>query len=157
MPVRQPESPTVTAPVLNHSPGDVGRRHDVHSLSFILPWCSIHLTHRPPVPPVAPEVSQNSYGMLARWYMLLGQFEYRSESQHANADGLSRQCGQCLRPDCLVGPPDLAVVKTSSTAAMTDKPFAESAMGDSVDTDLLPEMSGETWVADSTWTRQPVT
>ena len=30
---------------------------------------------------------------------------------------------------------------------MTDQPFAKSAMGDSMDTDLLPEMSGETWVA----------
>ena len=58
----------------------------------------------------------NNDGMLARWYMLLGQFsvtfEYRTVSQHTNADGLSRQCGQCLRPDCQVGPPDLAVIKT---------------------------------------------
>ena len=89
--------------------------------------------------------------MLALWYMLLGQFsvtfEYRPGSQHANIDSLSRQCGQCLRPDCPVGPLDLAVVETSSTSAMTDQPFTESAMGDSMDTDLLPEMSGETWVA----------
>ena len=46
---------------------------------------------------------RNSDGMLARWYVLLGQFsvtfEYRPGSQHANADGLSRPCGQCLRPD----------------------------------------------------------
>ena len=55
--------------------------------------------------------------------------------------------GQCLRPDCPVGPPDPAVVETSSTSAMTDQPFAELAMGDSMDTDLLPEMSGETLVA----------
>ena len=79
--------------------------------------------------------------------MLLGQFsatfEYRPGSQHANADDLSRQCGQCLRPDCPVGPPDPTVIETSSTSAMTDQPFAESAMGDSMDTDLLPE----TWVA----------
>ena len=56
--------------------------------------------------------------MLARWYMLLGQvsvtFEYRPGSQHANVDGLSRQCGQCLRPDC---PPDLVVVETDSSLA----------------------------------------
>ena len=42
----------------------------------------------------------NSDGMLARWYMWLGQFsvtiEYRLGAQHANVDGLSRQCGQCL-------------------------------------------------------------
>ena len=40
--------------------------------------------------------------MLARWYMLLGQFsvtfEYRPGGQHANADCMSRQCGQCMRP-----------------------------------------------------------
>ena len=53
-----------------------------------------------------------SDGMLARWYMLLGQFSVTFE----------------YRP-------------------MTDQPFAESVMGDSMDTDLLPEMSGETWVA----------
>ena len=44
--------------------------------------------------------------MLARWYLLLGQFsvtfEYRPGSQHANADGMSRQCGQCRQPDCPV-------------------------------------------------------
>ena len=93
----------------------------------------------------------NNDGVLARWYTILGQFsvtfEYRPGSQHANVDGLSRQCGQCIHPDCPVEPPDLAVVETSSTTAMTDQPLAESAMGDSTDTDLLPEMSGETWVA----------
>ena len=38
---------------------------------------------------------RNSDGMLARWYMLLGQFsvmfEYRPGVHHANADGLARQ------------------------------------------------------------------
>ena len=29
---------------------------------------------------------------------------------------------------------------------MTDQPFAESVMGDSMDADLLPELSCETWV-----------
>ena len=46
---------------------------------------------------------RNEDGMLARWYLLLGQFsvtfEYRPGAQHANADGMSRQCGQCQRPD----------------------------------------------------------
>ena len=89
--------------------------------------------------------------MLARWYRLLDQFsitfEYRRGSQHANADGLSRQCGQCLRPDCPVGPPDLGVIETGSTLELADQPFAESAMGASMDSDLLPEFSVETWVA----------
>ena len=88
--------------------------------------------------------------MLARWYVLLGQFsvtfEYRLGSQHANADGLSRQCGQCLWPDCPVAPPDVGVVKTGSTSELEEQPFAESVMGDSMDSDLLPELLCETWV-----------
>ena len=90
---------------------------------------------------------RGAVGMLARWYMLLGQFsvtfEYRPGSQHA--DGLSRQCGQCLRPDCSVSSPDVSTRETESMSAMLDQPFAVSAMGDSMD--LLPELSGETWVA----------
>ena len=43
---------------------------------------------------------KNEDGMLARWYLLLGQFsvtfEYRPGSLHSNADGMSRQCGQSL-------------------------------------------------------------
>ena len=34
-----------------------------------------------------------------------------------------------------------------STTALLDLPFASSEMGDSMDADLLPELSGETWVA----------
>ena len=53
---------------------------------------------------------RNGDGMLARWYLLLGQFsvtfEYRPGAQHANADGMSRQCGQCQRPDCPVSAKD---------------------------------------------------
>ena len=53
---------------------------------------------------------RNSDGMLARWYMLLGQFsvtfEYCPGAQHANVDGMSRQCGQCMRPGCPVFSPD---------------------------------------------------
>ena len=70
-----------------------------------------------------------------------------SGPQHANAEGPSRQCGQCLWPDCLVGPPDLVVVETGSTSDLAEQPFAASAMGDSMDTYLLPKLSGETWVA----------
>ena len=74
---------------------------------------------------------RNSDGMLARWHMLLGQFsvtfEYRPGAQHANADGMSRQCGQFSKPDCPVSSSDVRVLD--------------------VDSDLLPELSGETWVA----------
>ena len=36
---------------------------------------------------------------------------------------------------------------SGSTSALLDQPFASSAMGDSVDADLLHELSGETWGA----------
>ena len=78
---------------------------------------------------------RNSDGMLARWYMLLGQFsvifEYRPDAQHANTDGLSRQCGQCSRPDCPVSAPDTCCDDTDSPTELLDQPFE----------------SGETWVA----------
>ena len=91
----------------------------------------------------------NGDGMLARWYMLLGQFsvtfEYRPGAQHANADGMSRQCGQCMRPGCPVSSPDSRVDDVGSTSVLMDQPFASSEMGDSMERDLLPELSGETW------------
>ena len=89
--------------------------------------------------------------MLARWYLLLGQFsvtfEYRPGAQHANADGMSRQCGQCQRPDCPVSSSDSSGVELDSSSVFQDQPFASSEMGDFMDVDLLPELSGETWVA----------
>ena len=94
---------------------------------------------------------KNEDGMLARWYLLLGQFsvafEYRPGSQHSNADGMSRQCGQCRRPDCPVSTADLPAADADTQLLLVDQPFALSEMGDSMDTDLLPELSGETWVA----------
>ena len=66
--------------------------------------------------------------------MLLGQFsvtfEYRPGAQHDNADGLSRQCGQCLRLDCPVRSSDLRIMETGSTSELADQPFGESVMGD---------------------------
>ena len=94
---------------------------------------------------------KNEDGMLARWYLLLGQFsvafEYRPGLQHANADGMSRQCGQCRRPDCPVSAADLPATDVETESLLIDQPFASSEMGDSMDADLLPELSGETWVA----------
>ena len=56
---------------------------------------------------------QNGNSMLARWYLLLRQFsvifEYCPGAQHANADGMSRQCGQCQRLDCPVSAMDSPV------------------------------------------------
>ena len=94
---------------------------------------------------------KNEDGMLARWYLLLGQFsvtfEYRPGSLHNNADGMSRQCGQCKRPDCPVSAADLPTIDNDTQSLFVDQPFATSEMGDSMDADLLPECSGETWVA----------
>ena len=89
--------------------------------------------------------------MLARWYLLLGQFsvtfEYRPGSQHSNADGMSGQCGQCKQPDCLVSAADLPAADADTQSLLVDQPFASSELGDSMGTDLLPELSGKTWVA----------
>ena len=94
---------------------------------------------------------KNEDGMLARWYLLLGQFsvtfEYRPGSLHNNADGMYRQCGQCRRPDCPVSAIDSPTGETDTQSVLVDQPFATSEMGDSMDADLLPELSGETWVA----------
>ena len=90
-------------------------------------------------------------GMLARWYLLLGQFsvtfENRPGAQHANADGMSCQCGQCPRPDCPVSASDSREAERDAPQALEEQPFASSEMGESMDTELLPELSGETWVA----------
>ena len=94
---------------------------------------------------------KNEDGMLACWYLLLGQFsvtfEYRPGSLHSNANGMSRQCGQCRRPDCPVSAADLPAVEAETQSLLVDQTFASSEMGDSMDSDLLPELSGETWVA----------
>ena len=94
---------------------------------------------------------RNEDGMLARWYLLLGQFsvtfEYRPGAQHTNVDGMSRQCGQCQHPDCPVSATDSPVPEAEPEMGLVDQPFASSEMGESMDADLLPELSGETWVA----------
>ena len=73
---------------------------------------------------------KNEDGMLARWYLLLGQFsvtfEYRPGSLHSNADGMSRQCGQCRRPDCPVSAADLPAVEAETQSLLVDQPFASS-------------------------------
>ena len=71
--------------------------------------------------------------MLAHWYLLLGQFsatfEYRPGAQHANADGMSRQCGQCQRPDCPVSASDSQVAYRDVPQVLEEQPFASSEMG----------------------------
>ena len=60
---------------------------------------------------------------------------------------MSRQCGQCQRPDCRVSATDSPLPDAEPETEMVDQPFAVSEMGESMDADLLPELSGETWVA----------
>ena len=64
-----------------------------------------------------------------------------------NADGMSRQCGQCQRPDCPVSAMGSPFPDAEPETEMVDQPFAASEMGELMDADLLPELSGETWVA----------
>ena len=44
-------------------------------------------------------------------------------------------------------PPDVGAIEIGSTSELADQPFDASTMGDSMDSDLLPELLGETWVA----------
>ena len=60
---------------------------------------------------------------------------------------MSRQRGQCQRPDCPVSSSDLQVAELDTSSVLLDQPFASSEMGDSMDADLLTELLGETWVA----------
>ena len=60
---------------------------------------------------------------------------------------MSRQCGQCQRPDWPVSASDSQVADRDVPQALEEQPFASSEMGESMDTDLLPELSGKTWVA----------
>ena len=135
--------------VLYDAPRDAGSGCYMHIFSVVPSWCSVHPVHRSQLRWL--QKFCNGDGMLARWYMLLGQFsvttEYRPGAQHANADGMSRQCGQCSRPDCPVSSSDSRVIDVDSTTVLLDQLFASSEMGDSMDADLLPELSGETWVA----------
>ena len=43
--------------------------------------------------------------------------------------------------------PDARAEDMDSPAVLLDQAFESSEMGDSMDADLLPELSGETWVA----------
>ena len=49
--------------------------------------------------------------------------------------------------ECPVSAADLPTVEADTQSLLVDQPFATSEMGDSMDADLLPELSGETWVA----------
>ena len=97
----------VPASILHYSAGNVGSSRYVHTLQVLSKrknsshdHSSLRWLQR----------FRNGDRMLARWYLLLGQFsvkfEYRPGAQHPNADGMSRQCGQSQRPDCPVSAKD---------------------------------------------------
>ena len=51
------------------------------------------------------------------------------------------------RPDCPVSATDSPVPDTDPETEMVDQHLAASEIGESMDADLLPVLSGETWVA----------
>ena len=85
---------------------------------------------------------KNIQGMLARWLAKLQQFHFeiihRPGVQHGNADGLSR-CPQCERGTC--------APNKNSRYTDPEQPYASSCLGSSLDSELIPEESGETCMA----------
>ena len=80
--------------------------------------------------------------MLARWLAKLQQFHFdivhRPGAQHWNADGLSRH-PQCERGTCAPA--------TNNSHSDPEQPYATSCIGSSLDSELIPLESGETYVA----------
>ena len=112
--------------LLHHSPRNAGSSGNGHTFSFILTGNQFTLrTDHSSLQWL--QKFKNEDGMLARWYLLLGQFsvtfEYRPGSLHSNADGMSRQCGQCRRPDCPVSAADLPAVKAETQSLLIDQPW----------------------------------
>ena len=107
--VCQPQFPLVSAALLHNPPGNVDGSGDVHAFPIISAGGSVYPSYDHSSLRWLQKF-RNEDGMLARWYLLLGQFsftfEYRPGAQHANADGMSRQCGQCQRSDCPVSSSD---------------------------------------------------
>ena len=85
---------------------------------------------------------KNIQGMLARWLAKLQQFHFeivhRPGTQHGNADGLSR-CPQCDRGVC--------APIINDAPGDPEQPYASSCVGSSLDSELIPEDSGETCMA----------
>ena len=46
-----------------------------------------------------------------------------SGAQHANADGMSGECGQCTGPDCPVSSSDARVTDVDAMTVLLDQPF----------------------------------
>ena len=71
--VCQPKPSPFSATVLHDTSGDVGGGGYVQAFPVVSSGGSVHPSYRSQFSPVAAEVSQRR-GMLACWYMLLGQF-----------------------------------------------------------------------------------
>ena len=78
--------------ILHDTSRNAGGGCDVHTFPVVSSGSSVHPSYRSQFSPMAIED-----GMLAHWYLLLGQFsvtfECRPGAQHANAYEMSRQCG----------------------------------------------------------------
>ena len=111
---------------------------------------AIHTQNRSQFAPLAseiPEWRRDASPLVFVIRAILSYIRISSGLTNANADGMSRQCGQCQRPDCPVSAMDSPVPDTYPETKMVNQPFAASEIGESMDADLLPELSGETWVA----------
>ena len=84
---------------------------------------------------------RNSDDMLARWYPASFRLCLSTNRE------LNILTQMAFQPDCPVSSSEENAGDAGSSLALMDQSFASSAMGDSMDADLLPELSGETWVA----------
>ena len=145
--IHQPEPPAVSAPVLYYTSVWNHFRSYRRGAQFTSDHRSLRCLQK----------FCNSDSMLARWYMLLGQFsvtfKYCPWSQHAS---ISHQCGQCLRADCAVGPPDFAIVETSSTSDLAEQPVNQPWVIQWIQTCSRSCPVRRGWMR-STWIRPTVT
>ena len=116
----------------------------MHALPIISPRCAIHTQNRSQFALLAPEIPERRRDASPLVFAIRPILSYIRIS---SGDGMSHQCGQCQLPDCPVSATDSAVPDTDPETEMVDQPFAASEIGESMDADLLPELSGETWVA----------
>ena len=71
---------------------------------------------------------------------------FASLARSAHGAAVGRWTVHTAATSAMSGGPALGVVESGSTSELAEQPFTESMMGDSMDSDLLPELSGETWV-----------
>ena len=110
--------------------------------------CTIHTENRSQFSPLASEIPERRRDAGPLVFVVRAILSYiRISSGITTCKLMSRQCGQCQRPDCPVSATDSPVPDTNLEMEVVDQPFAASEIGKSMDADLLPELSGETLVA----------